>query len=196
MHLPVLQTPDRFMPLIARGMTVTLRSHTSPLTLVPSIRQAVAQLNSEEVMYNVQTMDAIISRSLAARRFSMILLGLFATVALVLSCVGIYGVISCLVEQRTREIGIRIALGAQPTDVLRSIMRQGMRMALIGVAIGSIAALGLTRLMSKLLYGVSTADPLVFLGVAALLVVMALAACFIPARRAMRVDPIVALRNE
>jgi putative ABC transport system permease protein len=196
MHLPVLQTPDRFMPLIARGMTVTLRSHTSPLTLVPSIQQAVAQLNSEEVMYNVQTMDAIISRSLAARRFSMILLGLFATVALVLSCVGIYGVISCLVEQRTREIGIRIALGAQPTDVLRSIMRQGMRMALIGVAIGSIAALGLTRLMSKLLYGVSTADPLVFLGVAALLVVMALAACFFPARRAMRVDPIVALRNE
>jgi predicted permease len=195
-HLPVLQTPDRFMPLIARGMTVTLRSHTSPLTLVPSIRHAAAQLNSEEVVYNVQTMDAIISRSLAARRFSMILLGLFATIALALSCVGIYGVISCLVEQRTREIGIRIALGARRTDVLRSIMRQGMRMALIGVAIGSIAALGLARLMSKMLYGVSTADPLTFVGVAALLAVMALAACFIPARRAMRVDPIVALRNE
>jgi len=196
LHLPVLQTPNRFMPLIARGMTVALRSHTSPLTLVPSIQQAVAQLNSEEVMYNAKTMDAIISGSLAARRFSMILLGLFATVALVLSCVGIYGVISCLVEQRTREIGIRIALGAQQTDVLRSIMRQGVRMALMGVAIGSIAALGLTRLMSNLLYGVSPADPLTFFGVAALLVVMALAACFIPARRAMRVDPIVALRNE
>jgi predicted permease len=196
LHLPVLQTPDRFMPLIARGMTVTLRAHNPPLTLVPSIRQAVAQLNSEEVMYNVQTMDAIISRSLAARRFSMVLLGVFAAIALLLSCVGIYGVISCLVKQRTREIGIRMALGAQQRDVLRSIMRQGLRMALTGVAIGSIAALALARLTSKLLYGVSTADPLTFVVVAALLVVMALAACFLPARRAMRIDPIVALRNE
>ena len=126
----------------------------------------------------------------------MILLGAFAGLALLLSSIGIYGVISYLVGQQTREIGIRMALGAQRKDVLRLILGNGARMALLGIAIGIVAALGLTRLMAKMLYGVSATDPLTFVVVALVLVLVALAACYIPARRAMRVDPLVALRYE
>jgi putative ABC transport system permease protein len=141
-------------------------------------------------------MDKIISNSLAARRFSMILLGIFAALALVLSCVGIYGVISYLAGQRTHEIGIRMALGAQRNDVLRLVLGNGAKMVLIGVAAGVAASLALTRLMARMLFGVSAYDPLTFLAVAFLLILVALAASYIPARRAMRVDPIVALRYE
>jgi putative ABC transport system permease protein len=153
-------------------------------------------MNSEQVIYGAQTMDEIISGSISNRWFSMILLGAFAGVALLLSSIGIYGVISYLVGQQTREIGIRMALGAQRKDVLRLILGNGARMALLGVAIGIVAALGLTRLMAKMLYGVSATDPVTFVVVAFVLVVVALAACYIPARRAMRVDPLVALRYE
>ncbi len=141
-------------------------------------------------------MDQIVSNSLAARRFSMVLLGLFAAVALVLSSIGIYGVISYLVGQRIQEIGIRMALGAQRVDVLRLVVGHGVRMALIGVGVGVIAALGLTRLMNKMLFGVSSYDPLTFVGVALLLTLVAVLACYIPAIRAMRVNPVVALRYE
>jgi predicted permease len=195
-HVPVLQVPDSLMPIVARGMTVVLRANGSSLSLAPAIRQAVGQLNNDQVMYNVRTMDAIISRSLAVRRLSMILLTLFAALALILASVGIYGVVSYAVGQRTREIGIRIALGARQKDVLRSILGQGAKMTLLGVAIGIVAALALARLMSTMLYGVSASDPFTFLGVAALLMLVALAACYLPARRAMHVDPIVALRCE
>ena len=195
-HIPVLQIPDKFMPMVASGMTVVLRANGSPLSLAPAVRQAVGQMNSEQVMYNVQTMDTIIFRSLAVRRFSMILLALFASLALILASVGIYGVISYTVGQRTREIGIRIALGAGRTDVLRSIVGQGAKMAVIGVAIGIVAALALARLISTMLYGVSPSDPLTFLAVGPLLMGVALAACYIPARRAMHVDPTDILRNE
>jgi ABC-type antimicrobial peptide transport system permease subunit len=147
-------------------------------------------------MSKTQTMDSIISDSLASQRFSMAVLGVFAMLALALASVGIYGVISYLVGQRTQEIGIRVALGANRSDVLRMVLGDGMKMTLIGVGIGLAAALGLTRLMASLLFGVSATDPLTFAAVAMLLSVVALAACYIPARRAMRVDPMVALRYE
>jgi putative ABC transport system permease protein len=141
-------------------------------------------------------MESLISDSLAARRFAMILLGAFAVLALVLASVGIYGVIAYIVGQRTQEIGIRMALGAQRNDVMGLVLWQGARLALMGVSIGIAGALALTRLMTRLLYGVSATDPLTFAGLALILTLVAIAACWIPARRAMRVDPVVALRYE
>ena len=147
-------------------------------------------------MSNTQSMDEIISESLATQRVSLILLGAFAVLALGLASSGIYGVISYVVQQRTQEIGVRMALGAKRYDVLRLILAEGMKMAGIGVVIGLAAAFGLTRLMASLLFGVSATDPLTFTVVAMVLAIVALAACYIPARRAMRVDPMVALRYE
>jgi ABC-type antimicrobial peptide transport system permease subunit len=153
-------------------------------------------MSSQQMIYGVQTMESLISDSLAARRFAMILLGTFAVLALVLASVGIYGVIAYVVGQRTQEIGIRMALGAQRNDVLRLILWQGTRLALLGIFIGIVGALALTRLMTKLLYGVSATDPLTFAGLALILAAVAIAACCLPARKAMRVDPMVALRYE
>jgi ABC-type antimicrobial peptide transport system permease subunit len=147
-------------------------------------------------MFNAETMEEIISDSLAARRVSMIVLCVFAALALGLASLGIYGVISYLVGQRTREIGIRMALGAKQTDVLRQILGESMKLTAIGIFIGLLAALGLTRLMANLLFGVSATDPLTFAGVGTILAIVALAACYVPARRAMTVDPIAALRYE
>jgi len=191
---PFMQLPEKLMPLAADAVAVVLRTTGDPTTVMGDVRRAVAEIDSREVIYNVQTMEEVVSNSYAARRLSMILLGVFAGLALVLACVGIYGVISYLVGQRTHEIGVRVALGAQPGDVFRLVIGHGARMALIGVAIGTGAALGLTRLMANQLFGVSAHDPLTFAGVALLLLLVAVAACYIPARRAMRVDPIVALR--
>jgi predicted permease len=196
LYYPFMQLPDSVMAQAPFGMRVVLRSRGPEPGIVDSVRRSLQQMNSEQVIYGAQTMDEIISGSIANRWFSMILLGAFAGVALLLSSIGIYGVISYLVGQQTREIGIRMALGAQRKDVLRLILGNGARMALLGVAIGIVAALGLTRLMAKMLYGVSATDPVTFVVVAFVLVVVALAACYIPARRAMRVDPLVALRYE
>jgi putative ABC transport system permease protein len=195
-YLPLTQLPDQFMPLIARNVTVVARTEGSPAAEMGALRHAVEGLNSQLVIYGTQTMDDIISDSLAARRFAMLLLGIFALLALVLSSVGIYGVISYVVGQRTHEIGIRMALGAEPQNVRRMVLGQGTRMTVTGVAIGLAAALGLTRLMAKMLFGVSAYDPLTFLGVAGLLLLVALAACYVPARKATRVDPMVGLRYE
>ena len=198
LYLLLMQLPDDVMKLVPAGVGVLVRSAGAGPALFGSIRQINEQVNSEQVIYGAQTMDEIVSASLAARWFSMVLLGVFAGLALVLSSVGIYGVVSYLVGQRTHEIGIRIALGAERKDVLRLVLGQGGTMALLGVAIGLLAALGLTRLMAKysMLFGVSATDPLTFASVAILLTLVALAACYLPARRAMRVDPMVALRYE
>ncbi len=195
-YFPISQVPDSLMPLLARGSAVVVRTATSPQAAVAPIRGAIESYNSRMVMFETQTMDGIIADSLASRRFSMILLGAFAGLALLLSCIGIYGVISYLVGQRVHEIGIRLALGAQQRDVLRMILGEGARMALLGVGIGLAAALALTRLMERMLFGVSAHDPLTFLAVAALLFLVALAACYTPALRATRVDPSRSLRFE
>jgi len=195
-YLPIEQLPDRFIPLAARRVGVVARTAGSPLAQPGSIRRALGQVNTRLVMYETKTMDGIVADSLGARRFSMVLLGTFAVLALVMSCVGIYGVIACLAGQRTHEIGIRLALGAERWKVLRMVLGEGAKLALVGVAIGVVVAFGLTRLMAKMLFGVSAHDPLSFAGVAGLLVLVALAACYIPARRAAKVNPVVALRNE
>ncbi|MGC2248110.1 MAG: ABC transporter permease [Terriglobales bacterium] len=195
-YYPFMQIPEKIMPMVADAVAVVLRTEGDPAAIMGLVRRAVEQNDAREVIYGVQTMDGVIAGSIAARRLSMILLGIFAALALVLSCVGIYGVISYLVSQRTHEIGVRMALGAQRSDVMRLVLGEGAKMALIGVAIGIAAALGLTQFMENQLFGVTAHDPLTFAAVAILLTLVALLACYIPARRAVKVDPLVALRYE
>jgi putative ABC transport system permease protein len=147
-------------------------------------------------MYKIRTMDQVVAESQSSPRFTLIMLGIFAAVALALAAAGIYGVISYAVTQRTREIGIRIALGAERGDVLRLVVGQGIALAVTGVLAGLAAAYALTRLMSSLLFGVSATDPAIFAGASLFLAAVALAASYLPARRAMRVDPMVSLRYE
>jgi len=196
LYFAISQLPDRVLPLVGRACTFVVRAAGTPQAVSESLRAASQQFDSKQVLYEFQTMTKVVSDSIAAQRFTMILLGVFAALALLLSAVGIFGVISYVTGQRTQEIGIRVAMGAQRGDVLRLVLGHGMRVALLGVAIGLAAALGLTRLIASQLYGVSANDPLTFAGVAALLTCVALAACYVPARRAMRVDPMVALRYE
>ena len=182
--------------LVYSSMTILVRTANDPLALVGAAHTELQQLDPELPMAAVATMDQLLAESLSRAHFTMLLLGIFSAVALILAAVGIYGLIAYSVTQRTQELGIRIALGAQHRDVLRLVLAQGTRLTLLGVAIGLLAALALSRLLSTLLFAVSATDPLTFAGVAALLAAVALLACFIPARRATRVDPIVALRYE
>ena len=195
-YIPCMQMPDEYIARAPSGAGMVVRSTATHAGLLAAIRRTSAQMSNQQVIYGAQTMDSLLSDALAARRFSMILLSVFAALALVLASVGIYGVISYVVGERVHEIGIRMALGAQPRDILRLILGRGGRLAGTGVGLGLAAALGLTRLMASLLYGVGAADPLTFIGVAGLLTLIALAACYIPARRATKVDPMVALRCE
>ncbi|PYS88842.1 MAG: hypothetical protein DMF64_19435 [Acidobacteria bacterium] len=189
-YVPNLQVPVGTMTLVVRTKT------NDPTSVAASLREVVQQLDKDLPLYEVRTMESRVADSVARQRFSMTLIVAFAWLALALAAVGIFSVMSFLVAQRTHEIGVRMALGAQASDILRMIMRHGMALTLIGVAIGLGLAFMLTRLMTSLLYEVSATDPVIFGGIALLLAFVALLACYLPARRATRVDPMVALRYE
>ena len=193
---PFMQIPEKVMSLVAKSVAVVLRTHGDPTSIMGQVRETVREIDPHEVIYNVQTMDNVVATSYAARRFTMFLLTGFAVLAMMLACVGIYGVVSCLVGQRTQEIGIRIALGAQRRDILGLVLGEGTKMAMIGAVVGTAASLVLTRLMAKQLFGVSAHDPLTYASVASALMLAAIAASFIPARRAVRTDPMKSLRCE
>ncbi|HLZ51103.1 MAG TPA: ABC transporter permease [Candidatus Acidoferrum sp.] len=182
--------------LVMSAMTVVVRTANDPLSLISGVRNELGQMDPEQPMASIATMDELLSGSLSRSRFTMLVLGLFAGLALVLASVGIYGVIAYGVAQRTQEFGIRIALGARRRDVLRLVLGQGTRLTLLGIGLGIIASLLVARLLATFLYGVSPTDPFTFGAVALLLAFVALVACYIPARRATRVDPMVALRYE
>ena len=177
-------------------MSLVVRSAMDPLSHVEAIRDAIRQIDPSVPIYDVRTLDDLLSESFGPRRFNMYLLGCFAAVALVLACVGLFGVLAYLVSQRTRDIGIRLALGAARHDVVKLIVGQGMALALAGAVLGVVGAFGSARLMQSLLFSVSPRDPLTFAAVPLVLIAVALVACYLPARRAMRVDPLVALRSE
>jgi predicted permease len=195
-YFPLQQVPDKFMSAGVTGLTLALRTGLDPLSLVPAVRAQVAGPTQDQPIYAVQTMEQIISRSLAERLFTMLVLIIFAGTALLLAAVGIYGVMSYAVTRRVNELGIRAALGASPEEIVGLVLRQGMRPAVIGMAAGLVAAVALTRFMAALLYGVHAADPVTLVGVMLLLGGIALLACYIPARRATAIDPVVALRCE
>jgi putative ABC transport system permease protein len=191
--------PEIYLPYAQRptqNQTLVIRTTSDPTTIVAAVRGEVRSMDKDLPLYGIRTMEDYLTDSIAARRLNLMLLGIFAAVALVLAAIGIYGVISYAVAQRTQEIGIRMALGAQRGDVLRMILKQGMTLAGLGVVIGLAASLALTRLMQTLLFEISPTDPLTFFGISLLLTIVASAACYLPARRALKVDPMIALRYE
>jgi putative ABC transport system permease protein len=200
-HMSLAQEPDPeiFMPWAQNprpAMRLAVRTSFDPLRFAPALRQVVMEGDRDQPVSRVASMEQIVSDSVATKRLSTLLLGLFAMVALVLATIGIYGVVSFSVTRRQQEIGVRMALGARSADVLRMVVAQGTSLALVGVGIGLVASLALTRFINSLLYGVKAIDPPVFMGIALLLILVAILASYIPARRAARVDPMVALRHE
>jgi putative ABC transport system permease protein len=190
LYVPFAQTGNH------RSLSLVVRTGSNRVNLVSAVTQAVHQVDGEEPVVDVMTMDEILSGSVAQQRFNMLLLAAFAGLALFLAAVGIYGVLSYAVKRRLQEIGIRMALGAARGDVLRMILGQGLRLAFMGVCLGLVASMGLTRFIASQLFEVKASDPLTLTGVSLLLVVVALAACYLPARRATKVEPTVALRYE
>jgi putative ABC transport system permease protein len=189
LYVPHAQYPVQFMTLVAR-------TSGDPAEMIGTIRKTVQGLDADQVPTNVATMEEVMTNSIQSRRFPMFVLGGFAALALVLAAVGIYGVMSYVVAQRTHEIGIRMALGARTSNVLRLIVGNGLWLAIMGVLLGAAGAFGLTRLMKSLLFGVVPTDVWTFVVVAAGLIAVALVACYLPARRATKIDPLTALRNE
>ena len=197
MYFPLLQIPDKFLSSgVAADLTLALRTSPEPLSMVSAVRTQVAGPTEDQPIYEVETMEQIISDSLAERRFTMLLLTIFASIAVVLAAVGIYGVMSYAVSRRTHELGVRMALGASRREILRLVVGEGMLLAATGMVVGLAVTVGLTRLMVSLLYGVRPTDPATLAGVSLVLGGIALLACYIPAWRATRVDPLVALRYE
>jgi len=177
-------------------MTVVIRTQSDPLQLAPAVRQAVLELDKEQPVYNIRTMEELLAKSVAPNRLHLVLFGTLAAVALILAASGLYGVMNYWVTRRTQEIGIRMALGAQRSEVLRLVVGEGMGVTLVGVGLGLVGAYAVTRLMTSLLFGVSVTDPATFAAIALLLAAVALGACYLPARRATKVDPLLALRHE
>jgi putative ABC transport system permease protein len=180
----------------AKHLAILLRGHLDTAAIPEEVREQVQAVDPTLPVFGAQTLNATVSAALSERRLSMEMVGLFALTALLLAALGIYGVISYMVSERTHEIGIRLALGAQRRNILRMVMRLGLELAVAGAAVGLVASLIVSRLMGGVLYGVRPTDPLTFAGVVLLLIGVALLACYIPARRAIRVDPLVALRHE
>jgi putative ABC transport system permease protein len=193
MYLPYKQA-DAVLPVFT--LSIVLRTGVDPAAEASALRDVVAGIDKNQPLVKVRTMEDNMTASAAQPRFRTWLLGLFALLALLLSTIGIYGVMSYSVTQRLHEIGIRIALGAQPKEVFRLVTGEGLRLALIGVTVGFAASLALTRVLHSFLYEISAIDPITYVTVAALLVAVGLLASFLPARRATRVDPLVALRHE
>jgi len=177
-------------------VTVFVRTSGDPGALLPAVKAEIREVNPNQAFLSVHTIAQLVDKTTAQRRFNLLWLGAFAVMALILATVGLYGLISFSTAQRTREIGVRMALGAQRGDVMKLVMREGISLALIGVTLGLVAVAAASRLMTSLLFGVSSTDPLTFVSAAGLLTLVALLACYIPARRATRVDPLVALRCE
>jgi putative ABC transport system permease protein len=196
MYLPFRQFPDSIMDLASTGSGWVLRSAGDPYTMVPALKQTVTSINGTMVMYETESMTDLINNSLAARRFTRLLLGVFAALALMLAALGIYGVVSYTVTQSTHDIGVRMALGADRGAVLAMVLGGAMRMAVIGILIGGAIAFAATRAIKGLLFGVTAADPLTFGAVALALVLVMLLASYVPAWRATKVDPVTALRHE
>lgn len=188
MYFPFAQFPSN-------DMMLAVRTDGDPLSFVAAVRGAVQAIDKDQPVALIHTMEELVSESASQRRFNTLLLAVFAGVALTLAAVGIYGVMSYSVEQRAHEIGLRMALGAQTSDVLRLFLGQGMKLIVLGVVIGLAAASAITHLISSLLFGVSATDPVTYVGIALLLAAVAFLACYIPARRAARVDPVVTLRR-
>jgi predicted permease len=195
-YSPWLQMNPRMLAEWARVMDVIVKTSGSPLSLAAPIKREVQAMDKDQPLGAVQPLESLVARSLAPRRFNLMLLGLFALIALLLGAVGLYGVMSYAVTQRTRELGIRLALGARSKDALWLVIKQGVILSLIGIVIGLAVSLALTRLMTSLLYDVSATDPLTFGLIASLLGAVTLLACWIPARRATKVDPLTALKHE
>ncbi len=189
-------TTDQWRLFTDRALWLVVRARVEAAELAPAVRQAIWSVDKDQPIVRVATMDQLLASSAAERRFALILFEAFGFVAVVLVAIGLYGVLSASVAERTREIGVRLALGAQKRDVLFLILRQGLTLTLVGVGFGLLASWAVTRLLTSLLYGTSATDPLVFAGVTSLLIVVALLACYVPARRAMKVDPLVILRYE
>ena len=185
-----------FFEMPQRGMSFVVKTTLAPERLMAAAKQQVQAVDASQPVYDVRTLAQLRAEAIAPQRLNLWLLGLFAATALALAVIGIYGVLSYAVTQRTHEIGLRLALGAQPRDVLKLVVRQGMKLALLGVALGLLGAAALTRVLANLLFGVSATDPVTFAGVALLLALVALLACWLPARRAAQVDPLIALRYD
>jgi ABC-type antimicrobial peptide transport system permease subunit len=197
MYFPYSQLADKYLPGgISGGATVVVRTRTAPLGFLGAIQQQASQLDGGEAIFDSRTMDGLVDKWLGTRRFTMVLLGVFAGLALVLSAIGIYGVISYMIEQRTHEIGIRMALGAKKRDILQLVLGYGGGLTLVGVVLGGVSALLLSRLMESLLYGISSSDPYTFTAVVIVLLLVAFIACYVPARRAMATDPLEVLHHE